>query len=638
MDSSLRLRAITLNLFLGLLITLATLDPTFCSGVSELHCIQSERQALLKIKQDLIDPSNRLASWAVDGNCCQWFGVVCSNVTGHVQELHLQSFPPPLLEYFSIQAQYEAEIQAYARSMFGGMINPSLLDLKHLTYLDLSYNNFGLIAPIPEFLGSMKSLRYLNLFGAGFLGLIPPQLGNLSNLHYLNLGVKVSDLQPVTNKVTSLSDLCLSHCNISFIPTTPSVNSSSLTTLDLSFNNFGNTLIPFWVFGHQNLVSLNLSANGFQGPIPIHLRNMTSLRHLDLSHNDFNSSIPNWLYNFSHLEFLNLRVNQLQGTISSAIGNLTSAISIDLTSNELGGKMNESKEMELLNLGKNRLSGEITDCWKNWEKLLVLNLGNNNFTGSIPTSIGSLSLLSENQFAGSIPSWIGQRHSSLIVLNLRSNNFFGHIPKELWQSLVIKGQVREYSTNLQLVRTLDLSKNYLSGEIPKEVTSLQGLQSLNFSFNILTGRIPENIGDMVSLESLDLSENQLSGHIPPSMSNLTFLSLLNLSMNHLTGKIPSSTQLQSLHESSFIGNELCGPPLTDNCTINDAKPDTGKERSKDSGGREVDWFYVSMAPGFVVGFWVVWGPVLVNRRWRIGYFQFLDRMGYKLSCVVGKTW
>ena len=347
MDSSLRLKAITLNLFLGLLITLATLDPTFCSGVSEVHCIQSERQALLKIKQDLIDPLNRLASWAVDGNCCQWVGVVCNNVTGHVQELHLQSVPPPSLELFSIQPQYEAEIQAYAQSMFGGMINPSLLDLKHLTYLDLSYNNFGLIAPIPEFLGSMKSLRYLNLFGAGFLGLIPPQLGNLSNLYYLNLGgfgynflsvmnlqwlsslhslqqldlsgvdlSEVSDLKHVTNKVTSLSDLCLSHCNISFIPATPSVNSSSLTTLDLSFNNFGNTLIPFWVFGHQNLVSLNLSDNGFQGPIPIHLRNMTSLRHLDLSHNDFNSSIPNWLYNFSHLEFLNLRMNQLQGTIN----------------------------------------------------------------------------------------------------------------------------------------------------------------------------------------------------------------------------------------------------------------------------------------------------------------------------------
>ena len=71
--------------------------------------------------------------------------------------------------------------------MFGGKINPSLLDLKHLIYLDLSYNNFG-GTHIPKFLGSMGRLRYLNLYQAGFVGLIPHQLGNLSNLQYLNLG------------------------------------------------------------------------------------------------------------------------------------------------------------------------------------------------------------------------------------------------------------------------------------------------------------------------------------------------------------------------------------------------------------------------------------------------------------------
>ena len=113
------------------------------------------------------------------------------------------------------------------------------------------------------------------------------------------------------------------------------------------------------------------------------------------------------------------------------------------------------------------------------------------------------------------------------------------------------------------------------------------------------------------------------------MSKLSFLSKLNLSMNNLFGKIPSSTQLQSLSASSFIGNKLCGPPLTDSCTINYANPDTKDKGS--SGGREVDWFYVGMALGFVVGFWVVWGPLLVNKKWRIMYFQFLDRMGYRLG-------
>ena len=163
------------------------------------------------------------------------------------------------------------------------------------------------------------------------------------------------------------------------------------------------------------------------------------------------------------------------------------------------------------------------------------------------------------------------------------------------------------------------------------MTCVQGLQSLNLSFNILIGRIPANIGVMRSLESIDFSANRLSGQIPQSMSSLTFLSQLNLSNNNLSGKIPSSTQLQSLNASCFIGNKLCGAPLIENCSIIDVKPNVENKRRKDFGRPEVDWFYVGMALGFVVGFWVVWGPLLVNKKWRIMYFQFLDRMGYRLG-------
>ena len=75
----------------------------------------------------------------------------------------------------------------------GGKINPSLLDLKHLSYLDLAWNNFGV--EIPRFIGSMENLRYLSLSGVGFMGMIHHQLGNLSNLQYLDLGSNRSTLQ-----------------------------------------------------------------------------------------------------------------------------------------------------------------------------------------------------------------------------------------------------------------------------------------------------------------------------------------------------------------------------------------------------------------------------------------------------------
>nr|GEZ85972.1 leucine-rich repeat protein [Tanacetum cinerariifolium] len=92
------------------------------------------------------------------------------------------------------------------------------------------------------------------------------------------------------------------------------------------------------------------------------------------------------------------------------------------------------------------------------------------------------------------------------------------------------------------------------------------LKSLNLSRNYLTGRIPEKIGDLKELESFDLSINKLSGELPMSLSSLNFLSNFNVSYNNLTGRIPSSTQLQSLNELSFVGNKLCGDPLTEPCS------------------------------------------------------------------------
>ncbi|RVX07393.1 hypothetical protein CK203_022462 [Vitis vinifera] len=64
-------------------------------------------------------------------------GVHCHNISGHeVTELHLHGFG------------------------LGGKVSPALLQLNFLNYLDLSSNEFG-GAPVPSFLGSMRSLTYL---------------------------------------------------------------------------------------------------------------------------------------------------------------------------------------------------------------------------------------------------------------------------------------------------------------------------------------------------------------------------------------------------------------------------------------------------------------------------------------------
>ncbi|PPD91817.1 hypothetical protein GOBAR_DD11224 [Gossypium barbadense] len=599
-----------------------------------------------------------LSSWVEGGDCCKWIGVVCLNLTGHVHQLHLA-----------------APLSPYEQSALGGKINPSLLELNHLSTLDLSNNNFSSIH-IPKLFGLLESLTYLNLSRAQFQGAIPHNLGNLSKLQYLDLrgndliseslqwvsGLsslqyldlsyanlsKATDWLQVTFKHPSLLELHLSACILEDDPHLISVNSSkSLAVLDLSWNSLSS--VPKSISSLHGLVSIDLRFNSLDGRIPDYFGNISFLEVLDLHQNSLNSSIPNSLFCLNHLRFLHLSSNKIQQDISEILQSLSrcclgSLESLNMADNQLSGhltyQLGQFKNLSYLSLAQNNISGPIPSSIGELSSLKYFDLsenqlnGNNNLTGKIPPTLGytnpcmlnlrnnsmfgelpstlrnSWSLvmldLSENHFSGSVPTWIGDKLSNLVVLSLRSNNF--------------DGREDEYGSTLGLVTSLDLSANRLRGEIPKEIGSLVGLLSLNFSGNLLTGNIPDNIGNMELMESLDLSMNRLNGEIPPSFSNLNFLNHFNVSYNNLTGHIPTSTQLQSFENLSYVGNHLCGPPLTKNCTSKNIPTDVGNK------GRKVNWLYVSIVFGFVLGFWSVVAPLFFIRSWRIAYYQKLDQI------------
>ncbi|GMI79158.1 hypothetical protein like AT2G34930 [Hibiscus trionum] len=544
--------------FLLLIAIAATICFSCCYTNSNVNvvCIESEREALLKLKNDLTDPSNRLSSWVEGGDCCKWNGVVCHNITGHVHQLHLAAPPPPPPDdYFASLAERDA----YYRSKLGGRVNPSLLQLKHLTSLDLSNNNFSSIQ-IPEFLGLLGSLTYLNLSRALFKGAVPHNLGNLSKLQYLDLrcevfqflglgpsymearslewvsglsslqyldlsGVdlhKASDWLQVTFNIPSLIELHLSGCGLAADPSPISnVNSTkSLAVLDLSLNQFFS--LPMSIFSLHGLVSIDLSSNSLRGPVPDYFGNMSFLEVVDLSSNSLDSSIPNSLYSLNRLQFLSLGNNNFQGEISSAIGNLSSLTHLDLSVNMLEGRLPSSLEhlvkLKELDVSGCKLEGPIPDYLGNMSFIQVVDLSYNKFRGRLPTSLEHLVKLEELDVSGCklegpIPDYLGNM-SFLQVVDLSYNKLQGRLPTSL-----------EHLCNL---KEIDLSSNQIEGDISEILRTLSScslgcLESLCMADNKLSGRLTDRLGQFKNLVHLSLAGNTISGPIPLSIGESSLM-------------------------------------------------------------------------------------------------------------------
>ncbi|XBI43370.1 hypothetical protein VPH35_108148 [Triticum aestivum] len=273
---------------------------------------------------------------------------------------------------------------------------------------------------------------------------------------------------------------------------------------------------------------------------------------------------------------------------------------LDLSNNRLTGDLSvcwcNFQLLGLIDLSKNLLTGKLPNCWWNLQALQFMDLakaGNNcsleslylaknDFSGVLPEVLrGCNSLVTldmgSNRFFGALPPWIPSSVPSLRILSLSSNNFTGEIPLEL-----------SWLSQLQL---LDMANNSFTGSIP---IAFSNLTTMRNPTNIMTPRpldgskYQDRVDVMwkgqelrfqrtlMLLTGIDLSGNLLSRCIPEELTEvqgLRFLNLLNflesldLSSNALTGSIPSSISSLLTLSMLNVSNNLLSGKIPVGCQI-----------------------------------------------------------------------
>ncbi|KAM0909221.1 hypothetical protein ACQ4PT_014940 [Festuca glaucescens] len=325
-------------------------------------------------------------------------------------------------------------------------------------------------------------------------------------------------------------------------------NLTSLRYLDLSMNDFGGSRIPEAGFERlSKLTHLNLSYSDFYGQIPIAIGKLTTLVTLDLSRKhsiDVSYTIPIHYALSGFYNYLLLR----EPSFETLVANLTNLRELHLDGVDISSSGEEwcsglgkaVPHLEVLSMSNCQLHGPISSSLASLQSLTVINL---EYNGGI---------------SGVFPEFFAN-YLKLILLQLSYTDFSGWFPQKIFQ--------------LKNIRVLDVSGNYqLSGHLP-EFPNGTALETLNLKYTNFSSIKLSSFSNFLSLKGLGIDGRSIS--MEPTdllLSQLNSLQNLQLSSADYLGELgPLFSWISNLKD--LIGLTLEGyrsskmiPPSIGNLT------------------------------------------------------------------------
>ncbi|KAG5569350.1 hypothetical protein H5410_059116 [Solanum commersonii] len=243
-----------------------------------------------------------------------------------------------------------------------------------------------------------------------------------------------------------------------------------------------------------------------------------------------------------------------------------------------------------IRLNAANLGGELGDNLGSFSSLKIIDLSNNHIGGSIPSNLPVTLrniFLSANAFTGSIPTSLSSL-SQLSAMSLNANHLTGEIPDSF--------------QGLTALVNLDLSSNNISGSLPPSVRNLSSLTTLYLQNNQLSGTL--DVLQDLPLANLNVENNLFSGPIPQKLFSIPNFkkdgNLFNSSIAPLPPPTSSTTPPISGSPTSAQTPSSQSKPKTqaNGPSASAESSSTGKKKSLSA--KRVVWISIAAVLSFII--------------------------------------